>query len=96
MLEEAASQGYMRALMQIGYLYDRGLGVSRDRQKARQCFEQAANEGYIFAKRFIAGQLLRGDEGLRGVPQGMLMFLGALIDLIRARIANPYSEKTQR
>lgn len=96
MLETAASQGYARALIQLGYMYDRGLGVSRDRQRARQYYEQAAGQGYVFAKRLIAGQLLRGDDGLRAVPRGLLMFLRAIVEVVRVRVRDPYSERIQR
>jgi uncharacterized protein len=57
MLEQAASQGYMRAKIQLGYLWDCGLGGRRDPERARQYFEEAAAQGYVFAKRFWRGSL---------------------------------------
>jgi hypothetical protein len=96
MLEEAASQGYGGALLQLGYLYDRGLGVPRDRRRAREYFEQAATKGYVFAKRFIAGQVLRGDEGVLAIPKGVLMFVNAVFEIVRSRLKDPYSDKAQR
>jgi TPR repeat protein len=93
LLEEAASQGYLRAVVQLGYLYDRGLGVARDPRRAREYFERAAREGYVFAKRFIAGQLLRGEEGVVGRFKGIAMFITAVVELVRIRTTDRYSEK---
>ena len=96
MLEGAASQGYGGALLQLGCIYDRGIGVTRDPKRAREYFDQAAAKGYIFAKRFIAGQLLRGDEGVLAIPRGILMFLSAVFEIVRSRLKDPYSDKAQR
>jgi len=96
MLETAASQGYMRAVIQLGYLYDRGLGVPRDSKRAREYFRQAANNGYVFGKRFLAGQLVRGDDGLLGIPRGLLMFLSALAQGVVMILKDRYSEKARR
>jgi TPR repeat protein len=96
MLEEAAAQGYTRALIQLGYLYDHGLGVPRDPKRAREYFEQAAGQGYVFAKRFIASQLLRGDDGPLGVPRGVLMFVSALFEGVIILIKDRYSDKAKR
>jgi TPR repeat protein len=93
MLEDAASQGHGRALLTLGYVYDRGLGVPRDRKRARDYFEQAAADGYIFGKRFIAVQLLRGDDGLFAIPKGLVMFVGAAVELVRARLKDHHSDK---
>jgi TPR repeat protein len=96
MLEQAASKGYMGAVIQLGYLYDHGLGVQRDPKRAREYFDLAAEQGYVFAKRFIAGQLLRGDDGLLGVPRGALMFVSGLMEGVKLRIRDPHSEKGRR
>jgi TPR repeat protein len=96
MLEEAASQGYGGALLQLGHMYDRGLGVPRDQERAREYFEEAANQGYVFAKRFIAGQLLRGDDGILATPKGGPYVLIAVFEVVRSRLKDPYSDKGQR
>jgi TPR repeat protein len=93
LLEEAASQGHLPAVIQLGYLYDRGLGVSRDPKRAREYFEQGASEGYVFAKRFIAGQMLRGEDGLLGIPKGMVMLFKGFVDILHLRIRDPESDK---
>jgi len=67
--------------------------VPRDPERARRYFEQAAEQGYVFGKRFIAGQLLRGGDGLLGVPRGMLMFASALIEFLRIRFKDRHAEK---
>ena len=96
LLEEAAAQGYGRALLQLGYIYDRGLGVPQDRKRARKYFDQAAAKGYVFAKRFIAGQLLRGDDGVLAIAKGMLMFVSSVFEIVRSRVRDPYSDKVHR
>lgn len=96
MLDRAASQGYPRALIQLGYMYDRGLGVPRDPKRARECFGEAARQGYVFAKRFISGQLLRGDDGSLGIIRGAVMFASALVEAVMIRIKDPYSDKVRR
>jgi TPR repeat protein len=96
LLEEAARQGHGRALLQLGYIYDRGLGVPRDRERARDFFDQAAAQGYVFAKRFIAGQLLRGDDGVLAVAKGVIMFVSSVFEIVRSRVRDPYSDKAQR
>ena len=96
MLDQAASQGYPRALIQLGYMYDHGLGVPRDPKQAREYFTQAARQGYVFAKRFIAGQLLRGDDGLSAVPRGAVMFMSALFEGVMIYIKDRSSDKIRR
>ena len=96
MLDKAASQNYPLAFIQLGYLYDHGFGVERDTRRARQYYEEAASQGYVFAKRLIAGQLLRGQDGLIGIPRGLLMLLSAVREYLKIRIRDPHSEKIRR
>jgi hypothetical protein len=43
--------------------------------------------------RFIAGQMLRGEDGLLGIPKGMVMLFKGLVEILRLRIRDPESDK---
>ncbi len=45
-MEKAAKQGVVDAQVVMGALYDRGLGVTADRDKATQWYEKAAAKGH--------------------------------------------------
>lgn len=60
--EKAASQGHLRATNSLAYLYDLGLGVEQDRQKAFTIYGHAADLGsaeamWNIANMYGAGQL---------------------------------------
>jgi len=56
---KSADQGYARAEYDIGYLYEFGLGVTRDREEAKRWFQIAADHGNESAQRAL---------GLRSSP----------------------------
>jgi hypothetical protein len=43
--EQAAQQGYVKAMCSVGYMYDHGEGVEQSDDKAREWYEQAAELG---------------------------------------------------
>lgn len=45
-MEKAAKQGVVDAQVVMGAMYDRGLGVTADRDKATQWYEKAAAKGH--------------------------------------------------
>lgn len=45
-MEKAANQGLVDAQVVMGAMYDRGLGVTADRDKATQWYEKAAAKGH--------------------------------------------------
>lgn len=45
-MEKAANQGVIDAQVVMGAMYDRGLGVTGDRDKATQWYEKAAAKGH--------------------------------------------------
>lgn len=45
-MEKAANQGVVDAQVVMGAMYDRGLGVTGDRDKATQWYEKAAAKGH--------------------------------------------------
>jgi TPR repeat protein len=64
--EKAAAQKHPRATNNLGWLYDAGLGVARDRRKARELYLAAADLGsadamWNIAHQQIAGQLENPD-----------------------------------
>ncbi len=66
------------ALYRLGKLYAYGLGVSRQPEKARGFFEQAAELGNLPAKRDLAKQYLSGRFGLSSIPRGIRLFRSAM------------------
>lgn len=46
LLEEAVSKGYMLAAVELGLIYDVGMGVPADLNKAAELYKQAADDGW--------------------------------------------------
>jgi uncharacterized protein len=86
MLDRAIEQDYGQAYIELGYLHDRGLGVERDRRRARDYFEAAARKGLPYGKRLLAQQLLRGDDGVTGVLRGLWIFGIGLVQYVAWRL----------
>ncbi|KAK3836728.1 MAG: hypothetical protein J3R72DRAFT_450404 [Linnemannia gamsii] len=51
---KAADQGHAMAMFSIGYLYEHGLGVTRDFANAVRWYRKAVNNGYSDAKADIS------------------------------------------
>jgi len=51
------------ALYRLGRCYHLGKGVIRNEEKAVACFEEAANQGHIFAKDWLMRRRLVRDYG---------------------------------
>jgi len=58
MFEVAGKEGHAAALFHLAACYGTGRGIVQDFQKAEDFFEQAANKGYIPAKKYLA--MIRG------------------------------------
>jgi len=65
-INAAAKKGDVSAHYQLVQMYDEGLGVKEDKQKARQCLEKAADGGNVNAQFQLAAKL--GAESLQGIP----------------------------
>ena len=62
---KADSLGNVEALNNLGYLYDEGLGVRRDRTKARDFYTRAAEAGNAGAQMNLSAYYFEGLGGLR-------------------------------
>lgn len=64
--ERSAAEGHMPALYRLGQCYLFGRGVAQDERKGVECFEEAANQGHVFAKSRLARRRLVCDYGSVG------------------------------
>jgi len=94
-LYEAASiQGHLGSLYRAGMCYLYGRGGKVDTNKGLQTLQEAASRGHLMAERRIAGFLISGRAGLRGVPRGIVTFLRLLPRAIRTAMLNdPYEDR---
>lgn len=63
--EKAADAGHLEAQNMLGVMYLKGEGVEQDKQKARELFKNAAEEGLDIAQYQYAELLLQGEGGDR-------------------------------
>ncbi|MGH7391696.1 MAG: tetratricopeptide repeat protein [Candidatus Rokuibacteriota bacterium] len=91
--ERAAQDGSVAALYRLGGMYDFGEGVERDEARARSYYEQAAARGHLFARRAIAGKMLRGHYGASRIPVGLWMLVTTVWRGGREQFRDPYSEQ---
>jgi uncharacterized protein len=83
-LQESAKQEYGPALLWLGLIHIRGMGVPIDFQKGVGYLQRAAATGNFPAKREMALLMMRGRLGISRIPLGFLLLpyslLVALID----------------
>lgn len=76
--EKAAKQNHALAINNLAYLYDLGLGVPQDRQKAYELYLRSANSGWAEAM-FNIGQMLgSGQLGEKDLEAGCIWTIRAL------------------
>jgi TPR repeat protein len=90
--QRAAAQGYPPAFYALGKAYYFGAGVSQDREKAFEYFEEASRRGHLRAAANIARDMIAGRRGLRQVPLGVLRLLTVLSKGLRRAITEPDSD----
>jgi len=61
--KRAAELGSLDAMLQLGRMYDEGLGVKSDKKRANQLYRAAADRGHATAQ-FNLGQMLRRQGSL--------------------------------
>ena len=92
-LQSAAAQGYSPAIYHLGRMYELGRWGPLDRNKARRYFEDAAARGHVWAQRQIAVGLLRGEFGLRRIPNGLMMLGRIFWTALRLRVTDPLNDR---
>jgi TPR repeat protein len=86
LLEAAAARGAPRAVSNLGYMYEHGLGCSRDVQRAIELYEKAVQGGEYFPCLWLARIYARGTGGeaeaekARGWYGRVLAFNGRIDD----------------
>jgi TPR repeat protein len=63
LLESASARGAPRALSNLGYMYENGLGCSRDLQRAIELYKRSARGGEYFPCLWLARIYARGTGG---------------------------------
>jgi hypothetical protein len=79
----AAARGYVPAIHFLGRAYLLGNGVAKDRKRARQLFERAAEQGNIPAKAAVASMIIADGPTLCERLEGYLLRISALYDFAR-------------
>lgn len=77
-----AAIGYAPALYRLALMYKEGFGVSKDKYECRRLLNLALSQGHLFAKRDLSGMYMTGSFSVAGVPQGVLLFMSLIADLI--------------
>jgi uncharacterized protein len=80
LLQAPAHEGFADAQTKLGAMYDDGLGVAQDHQRARELFKQAADQGYTPAMVDLGRMYVEAIGGKRDDIQGYAL-IRAGIDL---------------
>jgi len=92
-LLKAAAQDYSPALLWLGLIHLRGLGVSPDPRKGISYLERAADAGNLFALRELGLLMVRGKLGFMKIPLGLIVVPYAVITGIVTAVLNRHPEK---
>lgn len=79
---KVAGKEYSPALFRLGWIYNIGRGVNKDKTKALYYYRCAAAQGHIFAQKQLAVLLLEGSEGFLARFCGIANLLKCTISLI--------------
>lgn len=90
---KAAEKEYSPALFRLGWVYDIGRGVNKDKTKALSYYRRAADQGHIFAQKQLAFLLMQGSEGLLARFRGIANLLKYTISLIFIAMKDSHSER---
>lgn len=91
-LQQAARQDYGPALLWLGLMHTRGLGVHQDFAKGLTFLDRSAKAGNFYALREVGLLMARGKLGVTRIPLGVALVLYAVIAGIVTLIENPESE----
>ena len=93
MFRLGASWNYLPSLYRLGTMFADGAGVSRQPALAREFFERASSRGHVFAKRRLAGLLLRGAGGSVEIFRGLWLFVLGLAEAIVGAVSDPEGQR---
>ena len=93
MFRLGASWNYLPSLYRLGTMYADGVGVTRQPALAREFFERASSQGHVFAKRRLAGLLLRGTGGSVEILRGLWLFVFGLAEAVVGAVSDPEGQR---
>lgn len=74
-LEPLANEGNLEAMLYLGFMLQRGQGVTRDPAKAAQLLLRSADAGFAWSQYTVACQYERGEDGFPQSPEKSLAYL---------------------
>lgn len=77
-LSRASTAGAPRAMVNLGVMYEHGLGVSSDPARARQLYQEGADRGEFFGCIYSARLLASGVGGPTDAPAAVRRYREAL------------------
>jgi TPR repeat protein len=88
----SSKHGCSAATYQLGRMYLAGWGVQRNQNTATQYFETAAKLGHLYARMYIAREMLYGRRGMTRIPVGLFNVLQVVFAFGRTGVKDPDSE----
>ena len=92
-LEKAINKGFYSASRILGMIYYYGLGIERDIDKAKELYDQAANNGNLMAELIIAKMLFHGYDGFLGRLKSIPLIFISAIKIYKEMVKNEHSQK---
>jgi TPR repeat protein len=90
---KAAAHEYSPALLWLGLLHIRGLGVPVDVPKGLRYLERSARLGNYPARRELAVRMIKGHLGLVRIPAGLFLFVYAVASAMISGLTKGDSEE---
>ena len=91
--EIGETHNFAPSINMLGTMYLNGIGVEKNLTRARELLERASSLGHVFAKRNLAGLLVRGADGPHGFFRGVRLFLVAIKDTLVVVCSSPFSDR---
>ena len=91
--ERSAQQNYGPGIYRLARLYHYGAGVPKNKSKEIELLEQAATTGNLKAQSIYARRLMVGYKGVKGILEGISLFVRTAIDGFKTAWANPNDER---
>lgn len=94
-MKELAEHSYLPAINRLGMMYHDGVGCNRDANAAAHYKSYAAKYGHLYAKRWVALEMLKGRRGLIQVPKGFLMLITTTLTIFWTAWRTPTDVRVQ-
>lgn len=91
-LTEAARLGYAPAFFRLGRVFEDGVLVKRDFQKAISYYREASDRQHLVAENRYALLLLLGKAGVRMMPVGAWLYARSAVRMVREAYRDPDSD----